>query len=309
MSPPISYYGGKQRMASKIIPYITKHTVYVEPFCGGATILFKKPYPQITDKSHYREVINDIDGNLINFFKQLRDNGEELTNKISLTLYSSEEHKISKDFNVDDDLERARRYYVNIQQSFASKLNSGWGFAFVSKNNAPTWKNKINQLADYIDRMQGVYIENIDAIECIEKWDSPQTFFYIDPPYIGADQGHYSGYTEKDYQKLINELKTVQGSFILSNYNSYADIPSDWEKIEFQAHCAASRKGKAGAGRNKSEKATDLGNRKRTEVIYIKQRSAPLRPDLYKLLYETDKYSCFTGDAKDFENDSTYNKK
>lgn len=59
MKPPFSYYGGKQRMASKIIPYIPKHTVYVEPFCGSATILFKKPWPNVTNTHHYREYIND----------------------------------------------------------------------------------------------------------------------------------------------------------------------------------------------------------------------------------------------------------
>lgn len=74
MKSPLSYYGGKQRMAKNIIPLIPQHTVYVEPFCGGATILFKKPWPNVTNTHHYREVINDLDNNLIYFFKTLRDN-------------------------------------------------------------------------------------------------------------------------------------------------------------------------------------------------------------------------------------------
>lgn len=299
MSPPISYYGGKQRLASKISSYIPKHTVYVEPFCGGAAILFKKPYPKITNTNHYREVINDIDNNLVNFFKQLRDNGNELVRKIELTLYSQEEHKISKDLDIDDDLERARRYYINIQQSFSNLLNSGWRTGVYGRNLSLTWKNKINNLSSFVDRMQGVHISSEDAIRCISRWDSPQTFFYIDPPYMNANQGHYRGYSIGDYQDLIEKLKNVQGSFILSNYPNSTIVPEEWEKIQFERHCFSSVSGQTNQ-KNKSKAANkeELGERKRTEEIYIKLRTKELRPDLHKLLYDTDQFNCFTGEDR-----------
>ena len=151
MQPPLAYYGGKQRMASKIIPHIPKHTVYCEPFCGGATMLFKKPYPKITSASDYREIINDVDKSLVNFFKQLRDNGEELCEKIELTLYSEHEHASSKFDNLyDDDLiEWARKYFINTQQSFGTILNAGWGRGVYGKNLSITWQKK-NRLTAYI---------------------------------------------------------------------------------------------------------------------------------------------------------------
>ena len=70
---PFGYYGGKQRMVSKILPLIPKHTVYIEPFFGGGSVFFRKPYPAISDNSHYREVINDFDERAINFFRVLQD--------------------------------------------------------------------------------------------------------------------------------------------------------------------------------------------------------------------------------------------
>ena len=291
MPPPISYYGGKQRIASKLIPYIPKHTVYCEPFCGGATILFKKSFPKVTDMSNYREVINDTDGDLINFFTKLRDNGKELVDKLYFTLYSEQEHKISKDLNIDDDLERARRYYINIQQSFNNKLNAGWKRGVYSQNIALTWLNKVNNLHKYIERMRQVYISNADALKCIKQWDSPQTFFFIDPPYMNANQGHYSGYTQEEYENLIELLKTVKGSFILTNYVEIEGV--DWRKVEIKTYCSASGKGKVGLNRARKATEKELGNRKRTEIIYIKQSEEP-RPEIKKL-YESGKYDCFTG--------------
>ena len=80
-------------MAYKIIPYIPRHTVYAEPFCGAATLLFKKPWPQVTNNNHYREYINDHNELVINFFRQLQVNGEKLTDMISVMPYSKAEYK------------------------------------------------------------------------------------------------------------------------------------------------------------------------------------------------------------------------
>lgn len=291
MKPVISYYGGKQRLASKIIPYIPKHTVYCEPFCGGASILFMKPCPKVTNTSCYREVINDTNGNLINFYKQLRDNGEALSEKIKLTLCSEEEHKLSKCFDNIDDIERARRYYVNIQQSFSNQLNCGWRRSVFGRNHAAVWKNKISKIEEYIDRMADVNISNTDALKCILQWDSPQTFFYIDPPYPGANQGHYNGYKQSNFDTLVGVLKSIKGSFILSCY-AQSDLPVEWERKEFIVYCSASGEGKVKI--NRSIKSTELGDIKRTEVIWIKKSTEP-RAEIKKL-YATGNYDCFTGE-------------
>lgn len=290
MRPPISYYGGKQRMASKIVPLIPKHTVYVEPFCGGATILFAKPWPNVSSIAHYREIINDYDKNIITFFKILRDRGDELCEKISLTLYSEEEYKISKNFDCEDDLEKARRYFVNIQQSFSNNLNGGWGRNVFSRNNAATWQNKINHLNDYIERMQNIYISCDDALKVIKQWDSPQTFFYCDPPYPGANQGHYKGYNIQDFKNLIDTLDYCQGSFLLSNYEQKdVLIPPHWEKFEFDA--VASSRGRVNYDRSKKMDESDQ-NRKRKEIVWRRFNRVPVREEI-QALYDSGKFNCF----------------
>lgn len=278
MNPPVSYYGGKQRIALEIIQHIPMHTVYCEPFCGGAAVMFKKPHPKVTNNSLYREIINDTDGHLINFYKQLRDNGDELVRRLMLTPYSEQEHKDAKRLDVEDDIERARKYYVNISQSFSNVLNRSWSRNTYGMNHAKTWVNKTTKLGDFIDRMSGVHISCCDAIKCIKDWDSPQTFFYIDPPYPGADQGHYSGYTVEDFNDLIDTLKTAKGSFILSCYQQ-ENMPDEWECVEIKANMSAAR-------------CSNKKINKRTELIWIKQASEKPRQEIQKL-YASGKYNCF----------------
>jgi DNA adenine methylase len=295
MKPPFSYYGGKQRLASKLVPLIPKHTVYVEPFAGGATLLFAKPWPEVSNNNHYREVINDTNGHLINFFRQLKDNGPELCRRLSLTLYSEQEHQTAKELEHDDHIEAACRFYVNVQQSFSNVMNAGWGRKVFTRNNSVTWMNQVDRLPSYIDRMRSVFISNQDALTCIEQWDSPQTFFYCDPPYPKANQGHYSGYTEQDFEDLLDTLKGIKGSALVSCYDHGFDMPECWRRVEFDAYASSSGNGKVGADRSRKATAEELGNRKRTEVVLIKDASQP-RPEIQKL-YDSGKYDCFEGVA------------
>jgi DNA adenine methylase len=289
MKPVISYYGGKQRMSSKIVPLIPQHTVYVEPFCGGAAIFFAKPWPQVTNTHHYREVINDHDKRLINFYQQLRNHGPALVDALQLTLYSEHEHQIAKELDCEDKLEAARRYYINVQQSFANNLNGGWGRNVYGRNLSATWTNKIKQLPNYLDRMASVYIACDDALKIIKQWDSPQTFFYCDPPYPGTDCGSYKGYTMEDFQALVNTLDACQGSFILSNYDQFIEMPKDWERFEFEA--TASSKGRVGYDRSKKADESNQ-NRKRTEVVWRRFNKVPVREEIQKL-YDSGAYDCF----------------
>lgn len=291
MKPPFSYYGGKQRMASKIVKLLPKHTVYVEPFAGSCAILFAKPWPKVTDKAHYSEVINDTNGHVVNFFRQLRDNPDELIRLCSLTPYSQEEHQISKDLDIDDDLERARMFYAQINQSFSNRMNSGWSTAVYGKNHPVSWINRNSRLAACAERLIGTYIACEDAIRCIERWDSPQTLFYCDPPYPGTNQGHYSGYTAEDFVRLVDALDKCSGSFLLSCYAM--DVPDHWEVFEFDAYCSASGSGQT-AGHDRSKRATDLGNRRRTEVVYRVIRD-DVRPEI-RALYDSGVFNCFEGE-------------
>jgi DNA adenine methylase len=287
MKPPFSYYGGKQRLITKLIPLIPKHTVYVEPFAGGAALLFAKPWPNVFNNHHYSEVINDTNKDVVHFYRTLRDKklGPQLVERLSLTLYSRSEHELRNE-KTTDPVERAARFYCDIEMSFSNKLGGGWGTVIYGKNLFATWMNKVNRLPEYLSRMASVGVECDDALNVIKRWDSPQTFFYCDPPYPGAYQGHYAGYTELDLENLIKTLDKCEGSFLLSNYdNNTINIPKDWERFEFQAHCSASSKGQTGSHRDKSRAATkqELGNRERTEVVWRRLAKGSIRHELGRL--------------------------
>ena len=282
--PPISWYGGKQRMSNNIIPLIPPHMVYCEPFAGGCAVLFKKPYPNITNNEHYREVINDIDSDLINFFTVLRDNGEELCEKLKLTLYSEEERRRAKKYE-GSDLERARRFYVRVMTGFGNVPHGGWKRSVRDQNHTETYFDKVNQLPQYIERMRHVAIACDDAIKVIGQFDSPQTFFYIDPPYINTDMSDYKGYTEKDYLNLIERLESVEGSFILSNYpQPNIKYPDNWVEYKFNAFTTV-----AGKNHNVAKKGT-----RRTEVLYYKPRTGILQ-ERERKVFESGVLDCFTG--------------
>jgi len=297
MKPPISYYGGKQRIASKIVPYIPKHTVYAEPYCGGATILFAKPWPRVSNTHNYREYINDTDERLINFYRVLQDEekSKKLIRRLEFTLYSEAEHRKAKNLDDGTDIDRAWAYYVNVNQSFANKINAGWGRSVYGRNLQSTWIQKISRLPEYLNRMAAAGIASTPALKFIQQYDSPQTFFYIDPPYPETDQGHYKGFTIDDFNELTDLLRTIQGSFILSCYDFEGmRISDEWERVEIEAHCFASGKGKVNGDRSRRATTEELGDRTRTEILYIKQSEEPR--DEIKKLYATGTYDCFTGD-------------
>lgn len=297
MKPAISYYGGKQKMASKIVPLIPVHTVYVEPFAGGAAIFFAKPFPNVSNTAHYIEVLNDLDNRLINFYRVLRDpkQGPELVHQLQLTPYSEEEHRIAKNLDIIDidPIEAARRYYINIMQSFANKLNGGWARSVYSGNKALTFYKKIQYLPEILDRLSGVYVSSTDALKCIKQWDSPHTFFYCDPPYPNTDQsGYMYKFSLEDMKKLVDCLNECQGSFILSCYDIGIEWPEDWEKFEFSTTMSASGQGKTKTDRSKFRSDEELGDRKRTELVFRRFNRVPMRADIQKIV-SSKEFDCF----------------
>ena len=292
MKPLVSYYGGNQRIASRIVEVIDTipHTVYVEPFCGGAAVLFAKPAKHVTNTDDYREVINDHDDRIITLYRVVRTQPDELNRLIQLTPYSQAEYRrtveILKDPSGYSDLDRAWAYYVNVQQSFSKKLLGGWGTGASSENKAATWANQQDRLPEIFARLREVHISSEDAIDCIQRWDSPHTLFYCDPPYPGAEQGHYSGYSSDDWKRLCDCLDSIQGSYILSNYQQPVEPQSAQRKIEIEAIASSSGAGKVGRRNKRHEMPTadELGDRRRTEILWVCDRSQNARSDLHGLL-------------------------
>lgn len=266
MKPIISYYGGKQRMASKIVPLIPHHLMYVEPFFGGGAVLFAKGLPRVTSDSYYHEVINDKDEMLINFYRQFQENFGQLYQRIVFTPHSEAEHRRAKEMMKEHELgsvaycstDLAWAYYVNIQQSFSNVSDGGWRRTrkTPARNEGATWANQTARLEELFHRFEKVTISCTDALKVIEQRDSETAFFYCDPPYPNTEQGHYSGYSNKDFQDLIDMLATIKGKFILSNYAQPENtFPDGWIRKDIQATSSASKKIE--------------GRGKRTEVLWM----------------------------------------
>lgn len=214
---PISYYGGKQKMADKILRLIPAHRNYVEPFFGGGSIFFAK------GKSHL-EVINDINRNVINFFEVMKSRFDELNEEIEFSLFSEELHKrayrIYKHPKGYSKVKRAWAFWMVTNNSFRSKIGGGWKWdnATDGSHHGVINRNKARLFKYYFGRMQDVQISCKDALTVIKQRDTVDTFFYLDPPYPNADQGHYRGYKVSDLMNLVELLSEITGKFILSNY-------------------------------------------------------------------------------------------
>lgn len=274
MKPPFSYYGGKQRIASKICQLLPPHAVYVEPFCGGAAVMFSKGIPP-GNSDYYREVLNDTNKLVINFYLVLQDPllAHQLIDRIEYTLYSKDEYDLAEKIckqPIADMVDSAWAWFCNIQMSFGNVTNSGWGRGVFGRNLAVTFYNKRSALKPITDRMQSCHIESINALDCIKKWDSPQTLFYCDPPYPNTDQGCYKGYTQDDFVALIDALYQIKGSAVLSCYDNVV-VPSGWVKHEFQARMSSAN------GKSRTSESI-----KRVECVWIKPTTEQSREMLLK---------------------------
>lgn len=248
---PINWYGGKYYMAKDIINIFPKHNMYVEGFGGAGHILFRKERSNL-------EVYNDLHNGLYLIFKLLRDNNEEFIQKLSLTPYSRQEFEDSKSWIYEEDeIERARKFYVRTMQSVAS--NGGWCYAKSKSRrgmcqSVSRWLGNIEEnLTSAIERLKEVQIENLDVIELIKKYDKEDTLFYLDPPYITETRKQKKSYdhemTDKQHMELVETLINLKGKVILSGYDHpiYDRLMDNgWKKVVLGDYSKRSQKTNSG---------------------------------------------------------------
>jgi len=218
MKTPLSYYGGKQQLAKTILGLIPPHRIYCEPFLGGAAIFFAKEPSEV-------EIINDTNGEMINFYEVLKRDFKALKKEVAISLHSRKMHThaqvIYQNPELFDRIKRAWAIWMLANFSFGSLLDSGFGYGRYNNKYAQKLINKrINFTEEYAIRLQNAQIECSDALKIIRTRDSETTFFYCDPPYVGADQGHYDGYTQEDFDALLGLLDSIKGKFLLSSYRN-----------------------------------------------------------------------------------------
>jgi len=262
------WYGGKFSHLKWLLPLLPEATHYCEPFGGsGAVLLNRKPSPV--------ETYNDVDGEVVNFFRVLRDEQEALIKAIGLTPFAREELRRAAEEPVEGltDLERARRFFVRARQvrtglaQTASvgrwahcKLTSRAGMAGAVSR----WLGSVEGLSEIVQRLLRVQIEHAPALEVIKRYDSAETLFYCDPPYPHGSRSDPNAYgfemTDDEHRALAEVLRNVKGKVALSSYHGALmdELYGDWRFIE-----AAAKKAHSTNTRPDNEK------QHRTEVLWV----------------------------------------
>lgn len=218
MRTPITYYGGKQRMVPMLLKILPPHKIYCEPFFGGGALFWGK-------EPSYLETINDSNKNVVNFLEVLQNNFEALKNRVDNTLFSEtlfwDAYRIYCHPKRVSRVDRAWAFWMISNFSFAAKIGGGIKFSNGTNGTHPgrLLDRKKHEFTDRLmERLKFVHISCRDVLTVIDNRDTSDALFYLDPPYVGADMGHYKGYSQEDFDKLLDKLSTIQGKFILSSY-------------------------------------------------------------------------------------------
>lgn len=269
-SPLIRYHGGKFRIADWVISHFPTHKTYVEPFGGGASVLLKKQPSEI-------EVYNDLDSEVVNLFRVLRDQKlrRQLEEQLYLTPFARSEFYDAYE-DTDDLVEKARRMIVRAQMGFGSAgaTKGKTGFRMVGgrqKNyEIELWEQYPSRLAPIAQRLKQVLIENQEASKIISYYDDKDTLFFIDPPYVRSTRAeNTTAYrhemSDLEHIALLEQISQVEGKVILCGYDHeiYNSRLSDWTKVTKSVQASGNR-----------------GGVTREEVIWVNSQAAK-RNDLF----------------------------
>lgn len=244
MKPPFTYYGGKQSIADQIVAVMPRHLHYVEPYCGSLSVLLAKVPVRM-------ETVNDIDGELVNFWKMLRDYPDVLGRACALTPHSRNDYMAARDYDdAPTDLEAARRTWVRLTQGRGGTLRqslTGWRHFVAPRGSSigmPGYlTGYVERMAMVAERLHHVSLEAMPALDLIVKYgQDPETLLYVDPPYLGSTRGWGNNYknemrTDEEHRNLAERLRDCAASVVLSGYPSalYDDLYAGWDYIQIEA--------------------------------------------------------------------------
>lgn len=243
--PALRYHGAKWRASSWIVSCLPDaHDSYIEPFGGSAAVLLNKSRSPI-------EVYNELDGEVVNFFRMLRERPDDLVRALYWTPFAHAEQRLSME-PTDDPLEGARRLYVRSYLTISgptAQWNSGWRrqkkFSRGRNGNsrmkpAAASFMELEHLYRIAERLRGVIIEAADALEVIQRFDNPRALFYVDPPYVAETRKRWkaSAYkhemTDDQHRQLAAVLQACTGMVVLSGYDGdlYRELFAGWQRID-----------------------------------------------------------------------------
>ena len=215
--PVVPWIGGKRRLAKHILPLLPGHKAYVEPFAGAAAILFMKPPSDV-------EVINDINGELVNLYRVLKHHLEELLRQFKWALSSRQMWdwcKITPPETLTD-VQRAARFFYLQKQAFGGKVDGqNFGYSATSPPRLNLLRIEEDLSAAHL-RLSRCLVEHLPWAQCVAKYDRPETLFYCDPPYWQTE-GYGVDFGIEHYEQMARMARTIQGKMVIS-INDHPDI-------------------------------------------------------------------------------------
>lgn len=209
-SPVIPWIGGKRRLADRLIPLFPPHQCYVEVFCGGAALYFLRPVPAET------EVLNDINGDLVCLYRVLKHHLQEFVRQFEFALSSRqifEWEKMTRPETLTD-IQRAARFYYLQHHAFGAKVQ-GQNYGTVTTGGMPNICRLEQSLSAAWMRLGGTNIEHLAWRDCVDRYDRPHTFFYMDPPYWETE-GYGVPFEFDNYVDMASRLRSMKGKAMVS---------------------------------------------------------------------------------------------
>lgn len=222
--PVIPWIGGKRRLADRLIPLFPPHDCYVEVFCGGAALYFMRPSPAKT------EVLNDINGDLVRLYRVLKHHLQEFIRQFEFALTSRqifEWEKMTRPETLTD-IQRAARFYYLQHIAFGAKVQ-GQNYGTVTEGGNFDITRIGESLTAAWRRLGGTNVENLSWQDCVERYDRPHTFFYMDPPYWQTE-GYGVPFDFKEYELMAKLMRSMKGKAMIS-INDHPDIRKVFEGL------------------------------------------------------------------------------
>lgn len=252
MKPPFPYFGGKTNLADRIVALLPGHGHYVEPYCGSLSVLLAKPLSRM-------ETVNDLDHELVTFWRVLRERPDELIRACALTPHSRAEYVACKDADASaDELETARRVWTRLTQGRGATLRgagTGWRHFVAPRPSIgmPAYlEGYIDRMAAVVERLHAVSLECMPALDLIVKYGADsEVLLYVDPPYLGTTRGWGNNYrhemkTEAEHRELAEALHACRAAVVLSGYPDDLydrDLYAGWDRVSLPAMTGNGRDG------------------------------------------------------------------
>lgn len=227
MLGPLSYIGGKRTLAKRVIELFPEHTTYVEAFAGGAQVFFHKPLSKV-------EVLNDLDGEIVNFFRICQTHYEELLRYLRFAFVSRKYFDLLRatDPATLTDIQRAARYLYLLKNSFASLVRHPTYHWHVVQPPGFNPERLPELIENTHKRLERVQIDCLPYESVLRNYDRPTTLFFLDPPYFGRKLYRYN-FEEADFRKLAERLREVKGKFILT-LNDLPEVRTLFRRFHIQ---------------------------------------------------------------------------